>query len=288
MECEASSVLVARSFAILASRSVIPGPVRTALVALTLGLGALSAGLPAQAHATHTSEASAGHAARAGHARPRHARVGPSGVVAQMADWIVSSGDSGGRPFIIIDKKAADVFVFDAHGALQGAAPVLLGLMKGDTSAPGVGNRDLAAIPPQQRTTPAGRFVASFGAASGHDRMLWVDYADAISLHPVVTANPKERRLERLRSPAPKDRRISFGCINVPTAFYQHVVLKAFARGGIVYILPDTKPLEQVFPAFAVAVRESAATKVAPGEQAAASSPPQRQPDEPSGGDSPR
>jgi hypothetical protein len=195
-----------------------------------LGSGALRAGSPALARTVER----------------------PSGIVAELAAWAVASGDNDGRPFVIVDKPAADVFVFDARGRLKGSAPVLVGLAPGDGSAAGVGERDLAAIPPDQRTTPAGRFVAAFGAADGDRRVLWVDYADAISLHPVVTSNPRERRLQRLRSPLPEQHRITYGCINVPAAFYRDVVLKAFAGGGgVVYVLPDTRPLAEVFPAFA-------------------------------------
>lgn len=237
----------------------INGPTRSALAALALGLGVLWAAPPAQA--LGTASATSAKAVRT-----------PSGAVAQMADWIVSSGDSGGRPFIIVDKVAARVFVYDAHGRLQGAAPVLVGLARGDDSAAGVGDRDLAALRRNERTTPAGRFVAGFGPAEGHRSVLWVDYADAISLHPVVTSNPKERRLERLRSRTPKDHRITYGCINVPTAFYSNVVLKAFAGGrGIVYVLPDTRPLEEVFPAFAAQARTHAAQNGAPDGASAGS-----------------
>lgn len=215
-----------------------PAPVRWAIAGSALGLGVLWPGPPAQAPALAEAAAQ------------------PSGIAAQMADWVVASGDNGGQPFVIVDKPAARLFVFDAHGRLQGAAPVLVGLAPGDGSSAGVGERDLAAIPPHERTTPAGRFVAGFGTASGDRTVLWVDYADAISLHPVVTANPGEHRLRRLRSRVPKEHRITYGCINVPAAFYRNVVLRTFAGGrGIVYILPDTRPLEEVFPAFAAQAR---------------------------------
>ena len=176
----------------------------------------------------------------------------PSGTAAQLDGWVVTSGDNGGRPFLIVDKLAAEVFVFDAHGRLEGAAPVLVGLARGDDSAPGVGGLPLAAIRPDERTTPAGRFVAHFGEGHGHHLILWVDDADEIALHPVVTAHPRERRLQRLRSPAPAEHRITYGCINVPAAFFREVVLKVFAGGGgVVYVLPDTRPVEEVFPDFA-------------------------------------
>ena len=190
-------------------------------------------------------------------------------MAAQLAAWVTQAGDNGARPFAIVDKLGAKVFVFDADGRLLGGAPVLVGLARGDDFPAGIGDKALAAIRPGERTTPAGRFVAGFGPASGGKTVIWVDYADAISLHPVVTTNPKEHRLTRIKSSTPDDHRISFGCINVPARFYEAVVLKAFAGGSaIVYILPDTRPLEDVFPAFAATMQASAVADYA--DQAAA------------------
>jgi hypothetical protein len=144
--------------------------------------------------------------------------------VQQVADWVVDSGDNLGLPFVIVDKTDAKVFVFYADGRLRGAAPALLGLAKGDYSIPGIGDRKLSAIRPEERTTPAGRFVASRGRNFNGKDVLWVDYANAVSLHRVVTTNPAERRLQRLATPTPLDNRISFGCINVPARFFDDVV----------------------------------------------------------------
>ena len=139
------------------------------------------------------------------------------------------------------------------------STPALIGITAGDESSPGVGDRELSDIPPEERTTPAGRFVAKFGPASGNRRVLWVDYATAVSLHPVVTANKKERRLQRLKSLTPDDNRITYGCINVSAQFYKEVVRPLFAdTTGIVYILPETKYLFEVFPAFRPDVRTAA------------------------------
>lgn len=175
----------------------------------------------------------------------------PSEAVEQVTKWVIVSGDNGGVPFMVIDKIAAKVFVYDAQGLLLGVTPALLGITPGDESAPGVGDRELSDIKPEDRTTPAGRFVAKFGTASGNRKVLWVDYATAISLHAVVTAKKKERRLQRLKSPTPEDNRITFGCINVPAAFYAKVVRPVFKEtAGVVYILPETKPLKEVFLAY--------------------------------------
>lgn len=175
-----------------------------------------------------------------------------SETLRQLAGWVVASGDNRGLPFAVIDKQTAEVAVFDADGQLRGAAPALIGSARGDASTPGVGDRELSDIAPEERTTPAGRFLAGYGPAWGGKKVLWVDYATAISLHPVVTANRKERRLQRLRSSTPEDNRITFGCINVSGVFYEDVVRKTFmGKSSVFYVLPESEPLEAVLPAFA-------------------------------------
>ncbi len=159
-----------------------------------------------------------------------------------MADWVVSSRDNLNMPFAIVDKVNAKVYVFSVDGKLHGAAPVLLGLGKGDDVAPGIANMRMGLIPASQRTTPAGRFEAIMGRNSHGKEILWVDYKNAISMHPVVTSNPKERRAERLDTPTPLDNRISFGCINVPAVFFKDVIHSKFSgTTGIVYVLPETR-----------------------------------------------
>ena len=189
----------------------------------------------------------------------------PSDDVAQLTRWVIASGDNHGQPFIVVDKVAARVFVHDGEGKLVGSTPALLGVTPGDDSVPGVGDRELSEIKPEDRTTPAGRFVAKFGKARYGRKVLWVDYATSISLHPVITTRKKERRLQRLRSATPEDNRITYGCINVPTAFYAKVVRPAFTgTAGIVYILPETRPLKAVFLAFRPMAEPSLTAEASP------------------------
>lgn len=169
----------------------------------------------------------------------------------RMAQWILDAGNNHGLSFMIIDKKDARVFVFDPNGRLRGAAAALLGAAIGDDSVPGIGERKLSTILPEERTTPAGRFVAALDHNIGGKDILWVDYKNAISLHRVVTGNAQERRAQRLASPTAADNRISYGCINVPPMFFDKVVIPAFRHSnGIVYILPETRPLAAVFAGF--------------------------------------
>lgn len=163
------------------------------------------------------------------------------------ANWVTTSHDNRGLPFIVIDKVNAKVLAFDGKGSLRGASPALLGLARSDASVPGIGHRKLATITPAERTTPAGRFQASLGNDFDQD-ILWVDYDAALSLHRVIAGRPQDHRAARLASASPDDNRISYGCINVPAKFYDDVVKPLFTETvGIVYILPETKPLRSVF-----------------------------------------
>lgn len=187
-------------------------------------------------------------AAAAGHGDP--GKVAASPQARKLARWVVESGDNRGLPFAIIDKKNARVLVMNADGQTQGSSPVLLGLARGDHSVPGIGERKMADIRPDERTTPAGRFLAEHGRNAQGEDIVWVDYDAAVSMHRVRANNKVERRLERLASPTAADNRISYGCINVPAAFYDRVIVPTFhSHHAVVYVLPDVKPLAEVFTA---------------------------------------
>lgn len=190
-----------------------------------------------------------------------------------VADWVVDSGDNHGMPFAIVDKADAKVFVFDANGRLRGAAPALLGLALGDDAVPGIGKRALSSIRPEERTTPAGRFVAALDRNLRGKEILWVDYDGAVSMHPVITTKAAERRLQRLATPTPLDNRISYGCINVPAKFFDEVVRPAFTgTDGIVYVLPETRSARSVFASYNVGEHAplNSTNQAAPAQAAAA------------------
>ena len=191
----------------------------------------------------------------------------------KLADWVVDSADNNKLPFAIVDKVNARIFVFDAQGQIRGASSVLLGLAVGDHSVPGIGQRKLSSIRPEERTTPAGRFVASLDRDIHGQEVLWVDYDTAVSLHPLVKGTPKERRAERLASASPLDKRISYGCINVPVRFYEKVVSPIFTgTNGVVYVLPEIRSAREVFGSYDVQdpLRKQALTGAAQSSNSAA------------------
>lgn len=187
------------------------------------------------------------------HARPAPAIV-PSATATRVAAWVAASNDNNSLPWAVVDKPHAALFLFSADGKPLAAVPVLIGIAIGDKASPGVGSKKLADLGPAEKTTPAGRFLAKFGIPVQGHRVLWVDYATSVALHPIPTdASPKEHRRKRMLSPTSEDNRITFGCINVPKSFYNHVLSPLFRKkGGYVYVLPDTEPLEQVFPGLRV------------------------------------
>lgn len=174
--------------------------------------------------------------------------VNAAAEVRRLVERILVTQNHQNLPFVVLDKTHARVFVFDDKGKLQGAAPALIGFTVGDDIVPGIGSRALASIGRDEKTTPAGRYVSNLDLNLAGNQILWVDYDSAISLHPLVTNVPEEHRAERLASRSTEDNRISYGCINVSAVFFQRVVMPTFkGTFGIVYILPDSHAIQEVF-----------------------------------------
>jgi hypothetical protein len=213
-----------------------------------------SAGRAVELSSASASANSASAMALGGH-RARADFSGASADARRIAEWVARSGDNRNLPYMIVDKANARMFLFAASGALLGEAPVLLGLARGDDSPPGIGDRPLASIAPAERITPAGRFEAALGRNLAGQDILWVDYAAAISVHRATDVKPgltTANRLARLASLTGADNRISHGCINVTDAVFEQMIEPAFSgTGGVVYVLPETRSIQEEFPAAA-------------------------------------
>jgi hypothetical protein len=186
----------------------------------------------------------------------------PSPEVRLVANWSHHTGDHRNNAFVIVDKRDARVYVFGPDGKLRESAPALLGAAFGDHTVPGIGDKPLALVKHDEKTTPAGRFKAEPGLNANGEDVVWVDYDAAVSMHRIRPLVAQERRLERLASLPVEDNRISFGCINLPVAFYENVLNPTVKQhGAVVYVLPETKTPEQLFGAYDV---------LSPAQQAAA------------------
>lgn len=171
--------------------------------------------------------------------------------------WIVAAGDHRGRPFAIVDKRAARIAVYDAQGAEVAETPVLLGRTVGDEGTPGVGLRaQQGQVGPDERTTPAGRFEAEPGRNLDGEPIVWLDYEAALAIHRLRPGLSQRPRQQRMASERPQDRRVSQGCVVVPVAFYESVVAKLLGRGrSVVYVLPEQRPLDSLIPTALAAAR---------------------------------
>ena len=188
-------------------------------------------------------------------AQKKHKRLAQLGAesasvdVRRMAHWVADSRDNGTRSFVIVDKREARVYLFDADARLKAAVPALLGSARGDDTVPGVGDKPIAEVLDEEKTTPAGRFIAEVGESSSRgEDVVWVDYDAAVSMHRIIQ---KPERLQAMATPSVEDNRMSFGCINLPVDFYEGVLRPAVDRTGVViYVLPETRPLQQTFASF--------------------------------------
>jgi hypothetical protein len=173
--------------------------------------------------------------------------------VVHVANWASYTRNHGRKAFVVIDKKNAQLYVFDPGAKLRDHTPVLLGKAVGDDSAPGIGNKPLSQIKEEEKTTPAGRFLAAPGRNNHGEDIIWIDYASAVSMHRLRKVSEEEKRAERMATPEADDNRISNGCVNVPPDFYNKVLRPTVHKhGAYVYVLPETRGPQQMFGSFDV------------------------------------
>lgn len=174
----------------------------------------------------------------------------PSAEARRVVDWVRSTKDARGKPYAVVDKRAARIYVFHADGRLAGHTPALLGSTFGDHTVPGVGERaQTGKLGADERTTPAGRFESQPGRNDKGEHVIWVDYASAFAIHRLRPGFSYSARSTRLASAQADDMRVSWGCVVVPVAFYRDVVEPVLgASRSVVYVLPETATLQAVFP----------------------------------------
>jgi hypothetical protein len=162
--------------------------------------------------------------------------------------WIHENGDDHGRPFVIVDKKAARIYVFGAGGKLVGESATILGQSRGDIPVPGAGQKEPSALLPYERKTPAGRFESQPGKNLHGEPVVWVDYDTGIAIHRVRPGISQERREASLATEDPNDKRLSLGCVVVPEDFFWGTVLPTLGHvRGTVYVLPEDGPVQAMF-----------------------------------------
>ena len=146
-----------------------------------------------------------------------------SADVLDTVQWVAASKDNAGLPFVVVDKANARVYAFTPAAQLKATAPVLLGGGVGDKVLVSP-DAPMSAIPVEKRITPAGRYPSHLVIDNHGKTVLLIDGANLITMHIVAKGTPAQRRAERLASVTSDDNRVSFGCINVPPAFFTTVL----------------------------------------------------------------
>jgi hypothetical protein len=177
------------------------------------------------------------------------AKVRGSAEARKVVEWVLRNADHGERPFAVVDKRGARLYVFAGDGTLMGQTAALLGATPGDHTVPGVGARaQTGEVGPDERTTPAGRFDAVPGRNLEGEHIVWADYASAFAIHRVRPGKAWKAREARLATPSPADNRVSYGCVVVPVAFYENVVQPVLGSvRSVVYVMPETRSWQELF-----------------------------------------
>lgn len=149
---------------------------------------------------------------------------------------IVSQNDNQGKQFIVADKQAGTLTLYTPQGRQITSTPALFGKAVGDSTK-------------TKNATPSGRFDLTFVDGKNIDGKGYGSSAQALSVNGKLQENnagnvaihrvlPIENRKAKLASETATDNRVSHGCINVPSAFYDtHLDRK---QDTVVYVMPET------------------------------------------------
>jgi hypothetical protein len=169
---------------------------------------------------------------------PTDARANMSAEAVKVYESMAPAAQASGKGFMIADKPAGRLHVFDADGNLIAQDTALYGRDYGDV------------LQGEKRVTPAGKYtlkVASSPYAGGkafelvesEHRIGNTDYV--IAVHAAYLGDKTEKREERLATAAISDKRISYGCINTKHETFLNKLMPNAAKldGGMVFVIPD-------------------------------------------------
>ena len=228
--------------------------VRSGLAGWTFCLAAAlhAAPLPAQLEVTAQAQApSLGLAAPVSAASDPAAAwdATPSPAAAELLRWIAHTGNNQGRPYVVVDKAQAHVWVLDAQHRPRAHSGALLGIARGDHEVADIRSRDVRFLPASARITPAGRFLSEPGINLQGEEVVWLDYEAGLAMHRLRPGMSQFSRLKRLLGGVASEQRVSLGCVVLPVAFYTAQIQPLLGRApGVVYVLPENEALSAWLP----------------------------------------
>lgn len=179
----------------------------------------------------------------------------PQTPTQRLAAWILGTSDNKGAPFVVADKTAGTLTMYDGSGRAVRTVPALFGKDTGDVRTPG------------STITPSGKFgvnpddIGTYVDEHGENEQMGraIDFAEGadsiVAIHRLYLGTPTEQRPQRLATSDPRDNRVSQGCINLDEQTMERDLLPLFEEGGYVYVLPETAAGRATFKGFRQAVR---------------------------------
>lgn len=149
---------------------------------------------------------------------------------------IVSQNDNQGKQFIVADKQAGTLTLYTPQGQQITSTPALFGKATGDSisinNATPSGRYDMNLI---DGAKIDGKGYGSSAQALSVNGRLQENNAGNVAIHRVL---PIENRQAKLDSATATDNRVSHGCINVPSSFYDIHLDRQ--QDTVVYVMPET------------------------------------------------
>ena len=168
-------------------------------------------------------------------------------TVASIANHALNTGN--GSAFMVIDKPNATLYAYDKEGNLVGTTAALTGKAFGDVATDA--NKAIEDYTDTDKITPAGKFTGNFSFNEDYGSVValaeTVNEQTFVAVHRTYLGNPSEKRAERLATPTVADNRVSYGCINVPSEFYDSVVAEYFVNPSQIYVMPDQSDAKKFF-----------------------------------------
>jgi hypothetical protein len=186
-----------------------------------------------------TPRASLASAGPATATRPPHLSA-LSAPAAELVRWVRRTDNHAGRPYVVVDKQQARVWVFDAQHQPVASSAALLGQARGDHEVPDIATRDVTQLALEARITPAGRFDTEPGVNLQGEPVVWLNHDAGLAMHRVRPGLAQAGRLQRLAAGVASAQRVSMGCVVLPVAFYDAVIQPLLGQQtGVVYVLPE-------------------------------------------------
>ena len=143
------------------------------------------------------------------------------------------------KPFVLVDKPTATVYIYNSSGVLIKDFPCILGKNIGDELNTADTNSE---IPTNAYTTP-GRYTLSSNVSSEykntyHNRILKLNNSNGLAIHEIYPEE-LEKRTNAINSKTIDDNRLSWGCINIISENYDKYIAPYITDNSVIIITRD-------------------------------------------------